>query len=234
MLKFLTGIVVILSLIYGQFALAQSEAELTTLTLKNRQPQDIVPVIEPFLGPEDQIKSFDNQIILKTSPENLIQIKAMIEKLDQPLSQLMVAVSQSKDAPTEQTALFLRGSRNESKNSIQRIQVISGNTAHIATGETLSLGLLGDTSIESGIYVKPTLTGKQVTLDISTRDEDPQQNLSHSTTHAQTSIVIPLDKWVDLGGIDIQRYEKKRVLFLEAGKQAQETHHLWIQVKLIK
>ncbi|MFO1257494.1 MAG: secretin N-terminal domain-containing protein [Gammaproteobacteria bacterium] len=229
----LLGFLLVFTMLFGQMTLAQNtELELTTLTLKNRQPQDIVNVLEPFVGPGGQIKAFDNQLIIQTTPENLVQLKTMIEKLDQPAAQLTLTVSQSHEAPSEREFLFLRENRKESKTNFQQIKVLSGNTAHISTGERISLGLLGESRIQSGIMVQPTLTGSQVSLTITTVDQTPEEGLRHTSTESHTTIVVPLDKWINLGRIDIEREEKARVLFLETSEQAKEFQHIWLRVQL--
>lgn len=229
----LVRLVGLFTFLFFQAAFAQStELELTTLTLENRQPQDIVTVLEPFVSPGGQIRAFDNQLIIQTTPENLTQLKAMIEKLDQPLAQLTISVSQSKEAPSEREFLILTEASNESKSNIQQIKVLSGNTAHISTGERISLGLLGESRIQSGMMVQPTLTGNQISLTITTIDQTPQDGLRHSSTESHTTMVVPLDKWIDLGSIEIERNEKARVLFLQATERTTDSQHIWLRVQL--
>lgn len=229
----LSGLMGVLTLFFSYIALAQStELELTALTLKNRQPQDIVSVLEPFVSPGGQIRAYDNQLIIQTTSENLVQLKSMIEKLDQPLAQLTISVSQSKEAPSEREFLLITESRNESKKNMQKISVLSGNIAHITTGERISLGLLGESRIQSGMMVQPLLTGNQVSLTITTIDQTPQEGLRHSSTESRTTMVVPLDKWIDLGSIEIERDENARTLFLETNEQAKDSQHIWLRVQL--
>lgn len=134
-------------------------ADTEVLTLQHRMPQELVPILTPFLDKEGVIKSFNNQLIIETSAENLASLKKLVQDLDKPAQKLMLSVSQSKEAPSEQFSVDAKGkvvfgednftlssqisttrsTSREANQSLNHIQVISGTPAMITSGKTVAL-----------------------------------------------------------------------------------------------
>lgn len=87
-------LVLLLSLTSSAHVLAQTETMLLeTVKLEHKPAGDIIPLIEPFL-PENAVVSGEGyKIILKTTAENMPQVKQLITDLDNPLQQLQISVS---------------------------------------------------------------------------------------------------------------------------------------------
>lgn len=134
-------------------------AETEIFTLQHRMPQELLPILTPFLDKEGVMKSFNNQLIIQTSAENLASLKKLVQDLDKPAKKLMLSVSQSKEAPSEQFSVDAkgkvifgqdnftlssqistsRGTSREENQSLNHIQVISGTPAMITSGKTVAL-----------------------------------------------------------------------------------------------
>lgn len=134
-------------------------ADTEVLTLQHRMPQELIPILTPFLDKEGVIKSFNNQLVIQTSTENLVSLKKLVQDLDKPVQKLMLSVSQSKEAPSEQFSVDAKGkvifgqdnftlssqistSRSTSREedqSLNHIQVVSGSPAMITSGKTVAL-----------------------------------------------------------------------------------------------
>lgn len=94
-MKILINFVVILLLVANGFAF-QARAEtmqLETIKLQHKPAENIIPLIEPFLPENAAISGEGYEIILKTTTDNLPQVKQLIAELDIPLQQLQIAVS---------------------------------------------------------------------------------------------------------------------------------------------
>ena len=141
----------------GYFSIAQADTDI--IHLKNRTPEELLPILSPFVEKGGIIHSFQNQIILQASAENLAQIKKMLLELDKPAEKLLLSVSQAKNAPREQFSVDIHGNvlfgqeafslngqisstnqstRQENQN-FNHIQVLSGHTATILSGKTVAL-----------------------------------------------------------------------------------------------
>jgi len=94
-MKMLINLVVMLLVLASSFAShAQAEAMLLEkIKLQHKPAGDIIPLIEPFLPENAVISGEGYKIILKTTAENMPQVKQLIADLDTPLQQLRISVS---------------------------------------------------------------------------------------------------------------------------------------------
>lgn len=134
-------------------------ADSAVLTLQHRVPEELVPILSPFLSQDGVIKPFENQLIIQTDAENLATLKKLVQDLDKPVQKLMLSVSQSKEAPSEQFSVDAKGkvifgednftlsgqvsttnrTSREENQSLNHIQVVSGMAAMITSGKTIAL-----------------------------------------------------------------------------------------------
>jgi hypothetical protein len=84
-----------LLLVAGSFSvMIQAETvQLEKIELQHNLAQDIIPLVKPFLVENASISAEDYTIILKTTPENMQQVKKLIHDLDIPSKQLQISVS---------------------------------------------------------------------------------------------------------------------------------------------
>lgn len=94
-MKMLINFVVILFILNGGFV-SQARAEtmlVEKIELQHKPAGDIIPLIEPFLAENAVISGEGYKIILKTSAENMPQVKQLVAELDIPPQQLQISVS---------------------------------------------------------------------------------------------------------------------------------------------
>ncbi|MDH5408179.1 MAG: hypothetical protein OEY00_06170 [Gammaproteobacteria bacterium] len=145
--------------------LLSSYAQAETLTtsvieLNNRQAEDVIPIIEPFLHPKGAISGKGFQIIVKTSAANLRDIKQLIAELDAAMRELLISVSMDQKAILQEQSLQASGKvkvekgkadieahvkhygtqRKHDKPRISRVRVTEGLWATISTGESVPVG----------------------------------------------------------------------------------------------
>lgn len=78
------------------FAIAQQEMEI--IPLKNRTVDQVMPVIRPLVEPGGALSGMNNQLILRASRKNRDEIKQALAALDTPARQLVIRVTQNRDA----------------------------------------------------------------------------------------------------------------------------------------
>jgi type II secretory pathway component GspD/PulD (secretin) len=71
---------------------------LEIIELKGRTVEEMIPIVEPLLPPYGSVSGMNNQLILRTSPENLAEIKKLLAKVDHPPRQLIIRVRQGAAA----------------------------------------------------------------------------------------------------------------------------------------
>lgn len=77
-------------------AIAQQEMEI--IPLKNRTVDQVMPVIRPLVEPGGALSGMNNQLILRASRKNRDEIKQALAALDTPARQLVIRVTQNRDA----------------------------------------------------------------------------------------------------------------------------------------
>ncbi len=71
---------------------AAAEYPLEIIDLKGRPAHDVVPLVEPFVGPGGTVVGKDNKIFVRASPERMRDIRRIIAEIDRPLRSLMISV----------------------------------------------------------------------------------------------------------------------------------------------
>lgn len=175
----------LLSPLYG--VQAQS---LEIIPLKHRPAEEVVPLLRPFLAPGGTLTGQSGQLFIRTTPNNLAELKKMLVTLDKPARQLLITVLQGQgvqladdearlDAdirlgghgrvtigngvPRDTTALRIRRTRSRSRNGdVQRVRVIEGSTATIYLGQSVPFGGRSITTTPGGTQTTDTVEYRDV------------------------------------------------------------------------
>jgi type II secretory pathway component GspD/PulD (secretin) len=79
------------------------------ITLQYRLAQDILPMIEPMVGPTGSARAIDNHLLVSTSPDRLSQIEAIINQLDVARKNVRITVNHASDIQAEQRGVGVTG-----------------------------------------------------------------------------------------------------------------------------
>lgn len=133
------------------------EVVLEVIPLANRPAFEIVPLLAPLLGNTAQFVDNGSSLLVKTAPERLAEIKAIVSQLDVRQSNLVITVIQSNQTTADElnaaASVQLNGStdyslrsggriighlyqtqdKNADKN-IQTVRTMEGVPAHIKAG----------------------------------------------------------------------------------------------------
>lgn len=82
----------LLTLLLSQFAWADYPLEI--IELKGRTTEEIIPIIQPLVEPDGVVTGMQNQLIIRTSPQNLAEIKKLLQSIDRPPRRLIIYVRQ--------------------------------------------------------------------------------------------------------------------------------------------
>lgn len=74
--------------------------EMEIIPLKHRSADEVLPIIRPLLDQDGAASGMNYQLILRTAPQNLTQIKKLLEKIDLPPRRLQISVMQNVDNET--------------------------------------------------------------------------------------------------------------------------------------
>ena len=140
----------LLALLVASGAFAQGTLEV--ISLRHRTAEQVIPVLRPLLEPGGVLSGQFNQLIVRASPGNLAQIRAVLDSIDQPARRLTVSVrfdaaqNSARSGVQTDARISNRGSSAEmriqdSSSNLgervdQRIQVLEGGRALISSGES--------------------------------------------------------------------------------------------------
>ncbi|HEY5636907.1 MAG TPA: secretin N-terminal domain-containing protein [Burkholderiales bacterium] len=133
-----------------------ARAELEVITLRHRTVDQVLPVLHPLLAPGGTLSGQYGQLIVRTTPANLAELRKVLEAIDQPQRRLTILVrfdaagesersgvgadvrvragGPGADARVEVRAQEVRSGFDERVD--QRIAVLEGSRAFISTGES--------------------------------------------------------------------------------------------------
>ncbi len=78
----------------GACAQAQEEMVMEVIPLRHALVSDVVPVLEPLVTPGGTVTGMNNQLIIKSTPGNIEQLKGVLASIDRPPRQLRITVRQ--------------------------------------------------------------------------------------------------------------------------------------------
>lgn len=124
------------------------------IKLQNRPAQEIIPLIQPLLGPGDAISGEGSVLILRASPAIQAQVRQMLEQLDRAPANLLISVRSSSEDLRDDASTGGRihvgpegasiqgsvGSRElaTGRGATQQIRVLEGMPAMLRVGEETS------------------------------------------------------------------------------------------------
>ncbi len=143
---------------------AWADYPLEMIQLHGRPVEEVLPIIRPFIVEGGSAAGMNDQLILRTSPRNLEEIRQILKQIDRPPRRLLISVSQGAPsradgealaadvrvegeqgsigvgAPLPDSGVRLRGIQAGTRSDLQvsqRVQTVEGRPALIATGRSV-------------------------------------------------------------------------------------------------
>ena len=235
--------VLLLVLLSAPSAFAQGTLEV--ISLRHRTAEQVIPVLRPLLETGGALSGQYNQLIVRTSPANLAQIRSVLDAIDQPARRLVISVRfdnalQSARSGVETDARISnrgsganvriedsRSSRGEQVD--QRIQVLEGGQATISTGESRNYAQTG-----TGIAVVPRVSGNNVTLDIGAQQESFTRGGAIQGERAVSTVSGRLGEWIDLGGASSASSRSDSGILSSRERTTSGNRTIWVKVEELR
>jgi type II secretory pathway component GspD/PulD (secretin) len=271
--RLLAAIAVLLPL--GAAILAPVRAQdLQVIELDFRMAQDLIPILEPLLEPGGVLTGTDDVLFVRTSPENLEQIRAAVATLDRAPRQLLITVGQGtvRDvdaARAEGSATIgdedvqvginrppgadsgaqvtVRARQQEADlHNVSSVRVLEGTETWIGAGQSVPLtettvqhhppgGVVQQTTtyrdVSTGFYATARVSGDQVILDISPRQQQYRPGSGTIATQgATTTITGRLGEWFELGGVEQSSASSTGGLLTSGRRSETSRYSIWVKV----
>lgn len=83
-------------IVLGLYCLAAFAAgmQLEVIPLKHRTVNDVIPVLRPLVAPGGALTGTANQLIIKSTPANIAEIKGVLDRIDRAQRRLLITVRQ--------------------------------------------------------------------------------------------------------------------------------------------
>jgi len=121
---------------------------LEIIEMKGRSVDEIIPIIKPFVGSDGSVAGMNDQLIIRTSPENLREIRRILGRIDHPPRRLLISVRQGNAGSAEGRGISAD------------IRALVGRQGQIA---------VGDPEEEEGVRLRGIGAGTRSDLDVSHR-----------------------------------------------------------------
>lgn len=90
-------------------ASVRAQGVLEVIPLHYRTAEEVIPVLQPLLARGGTLSGFKGQLIVRTTPENLDEIKRILASLDRAPRQLLITVRQDADASQQRSTAQVSG-----------------------------------------------------------------------------------------------------------------------------
>lgn len=255
-----------LLLVAAPAVLAQGTLEV--ISLRHRTADQVIPVLQPLLEPGGALSGQYNQLIVRTSPENLAAIRQALAAIDRAQRRLVVSVRfdsaqdrmqqgvqgsarvSSQGNSSAAVRIEHAGSRQDERVD-QRVQVLEGGRATIATGQSRPVRtreviqtpggpVVRETTelagAATGFDVIPRLVGDEVMLDIAPQRERfvPGRSGAIQSERIESSVRARLGEWVELGGAGTASSRSESGLLSSRQSSVVGDRRVWVRVEEIR
>jgi type II secretory pathway component GspD/PulD (secretin) len=221
-------------------ALAQETLEV--IPLRHRSAEHVIPVLRPLLEPGGALTGQNYQLIVRTSPANLAQIRAALEAIDKPARRLVISVRFDRTEESAASAIRgegrisnrgssaevrIRGSQGSSGEQVdQRIQVLEGGQAILSSGESR---VYADAA--TGFRVVPRLAGGGVILEILAQQENFARGGAIQGQHAASTVSGRLGEWFEIGGAAVAASRQDSGILSQRETSRSSDRRIWVKVE---
>jgi len=266
----------------GWLAVAQAQQTvLEVIELNYRNADQVIPMLKPLLAPGGTISGMQNRIIVRTTPQNLAELRKVLDVVDAMPRKLLISVRQQSTASGTGSEAEVSGSIGNDRarvtvpgtgsnqggtvvirrgddqvrgrvsqsqsaatdSSVQTLQVLEGNEAFIQVGQSVpvrSQSAQGSEAVQyrdagAGFYVRPRVSGNQVTLSISTRRDsvaDPNTG-ALNVQRVDTVVSGRLGEWLELGGIAQERAQRDSGTVYRRSVSGQDDRRVLLKVEQV-
>jgi type II secretory pathway component GspD/PulD (secretin) len=115
------------------------------IPLKYRTAEQVIPVLQPLLDKSGSISGLQNQLIIRTTPSNLADLRKVLASIDTMPRRLLISVRQDADIDRERSAGQLSGSMSTGNATISVPGGRGGSNVEIRSGDDVARGRVEST-----------------------------------------------------------------------------------------
>ena len=168
-----------LTLLGGLMALRPAMPQtIEIIELRNRPAEQIISIVRPMLDRDGVISGTGFQLMVRTSPGNLAQIRQMVASLDRAARQLIIQVRQDREGQearfdargnvilipgnSRAAGAFSDSSMQGASNIAQQVRTQEGSPAYISAGTSQLVPSRTVRRTANGVLVQDTATERDI------------------------------------------------------------------------
>jgi type II secretory pathway component GspD/PulD (secretin) len=240
------GAALMLALLVAGSARAQYSLEI--VSLRHRTAEQVLPTLRPLVAPGGTLTGQGNQLIVRTTPANLDELRRALEAIDQPARRLQISVrfDDAFDASrrsigasgrigTERSNVEIRArdstARSEERVD-QRVQVLEGSHAMIYTGQSQPVRERRYIQTPAGVVSQEVtvLQDTRLGFDVVPRITGSTAQVDIATANGTTTASGALGEWFELGSVAMAGSRAGGGIASSAQSTTSETRRVWIKV----
>lgn len=238
---------------------APAQEQIEVISLRYRTAEHVLPALRPLLAPGGALTGRGSQLFVRTSPANLANLRTALAAIDAPLRRLVVSVryetaneaagGEAGARLTPRAASVTMTDRRDARDerADQRLQVVEGGRAFIASGQSRPLrehavvqtprgAVIAETTViqdvVTGFVVVPHVVGDTVVLDISPERSQPSGGHGLVQTHrAATTIRARFGEWVEVAGTEGVRSAEQHGIATTRRLRSASAQAIWVKVE---
>ncbi|WP_010654669.1 hypothetical protein [Fluoribacter dumoffii] len=212
--------------------------------------EKVIQLMQPMLQPEEKISSSGQTLMVQVTPQTLTQIRSLLHQLDVPPVTFKISIYQGDpnwlSSQNDNSVTYSSQSPSEVKRT-QSVKVMNGESAFVSTGEEVPIvtavgagfftGIAYEQhQIKNGLLVKPILRGAKVELTVRRvrEQQDPAGGQQFDNQNVDTTLMLPLNKWVSLGSPEGTEDTDSSSVSYTAGRPFSQQATLYVKVSVEK
>lgn len=223
---------------------AAGQQALEIIPLRHRTVEQVLPVLRPLLEPGATLTGQRGQLIVRTSPANLAELRQALDAIDRPPRRLQISVrfdergeSRVEDAGVDarignrgyRIGVHAREAQSRSTERVdQTIQVLEGGRALIMAGQAAPIPG-GGWETATGFEAVPRLSGDTVFVDIA-----PQRESFERQQRMASTVSARLGEWFEVGGAVSAAGRHERAIASRSTSRSSESRRVWLKVEELR
>lgn len=213
---------------------AQAQYALEVISLRHRTAQQVLPTLRPLVESGGTLTGQGNQLLVRTSPGNLAELRRALEAIDQPARRLQISVRFDDSFDASRRSLGASGrigsdgsrveirARESSSSGIervdQRLQVLEGSHAMIYTSQSQPVRERRYIQTPGGVVSQEVtvLQDTRMGFEVVPRLAGSTVQVEIATANGYTTAAGPLGEWFQLGAVASESGTRRAWIKVEA------------------
>lgn len=227
---------------------AHAQYALEILPLQHRTAEQVLPTLRPLVEPGGTLSGQGNQLVVRTSPANLAELRRALQAIDRPARRLQVSVRFDDSFDSSRRAIGASGRIGAEHSNVevrardstssaegridQRVQVLDGSHATIYIGQSEPVRERRYIQTPGGVVAQEVtvLQDTRMGFELVPRLAGAGVQVDIAGASGSTTASGPLGEWFELGAVAMGGRRVDRGIASSSRSATSETRRVWIKV----